>query len=614
MHSKLNGKCAAFAAMALVLMMALVLAASCSGAPPAPADATDRDLTGAPYEGDREGESGGYEETTEAAPSMTAVPAPAPAAKSSESGIRGDATTGAPAESWSGGYTPPSSSGLKAGFSDDNEQYNYFLGFLEDYAHVPHRELDVSDRITLEVTDSDGKAVANALVTVRVGGKAVDRGVTLPDGRFRLYPAAYGGAADWEVSVESVSGKWAGSVKAEGPRSVAVELPSPRSVPAPLPLDVLFVMDTTGSMGGEIERLRATIEIIHDNISSITPRPEVRFGMVLYKDQGDEYVTRVVPFTDDLESFRKSLALVYASGGGDYPEDLEAALEDAVSRMKWNSDGVRLAFVVTDATAQLGYKRNFDYVSSMRKARALGIKFHTIGTGGLDTDGEYVLRQISQYTGGRYIFLTYGERGESEGGAEGSVSHHTGSNFTADKLETIVIRFVKEDLSALSDVPVEAKDDDYFEAKRIEAESKDSTLGKLFGEALANLVDYSTAKIGTDTAVALLPVTATDGKLAANAEYFSERILLAASERRLFTIVDRANLQKILEELELQLSGLVDESAAAKVGGLLGAEALVVGTLVEREGRYEVFLKLVRVGTAEVLAVTRARIETGLGL
>ena len=59
MHSKLNGKCAAFAAMALVLMMALVLAASCSGAPPAPADATDRDLTGAPYEGDREGESGG---------------------------------------------------------------------------------------------------------------------------------------------------------------------------------------------------------------------------------------------------------------------------------------------------------------------------------------------------------------------------------------------------------------------------------------------------------------------------------------------------------------------------------------------------------------------------
>ncbi len=612
MHRKLNGKTAAYAAMALA--MALVLTASCAGAPPSTADAYDGDSAGAPYDGEWDGKSGGYEEATEAAPSMTGVPAPAPAAKSSEVLGRGDVAAAAPADAWTGGYTPPSSSGLKAGFSDDNEQYNYFLGFLEDYAHVPHRELDVSDRVTLQVTDSDGKAVANALVTVRVGGKPVDRGVTLPDGRFRLYPGAYGEADDWEVSIESISGEWAGTVEADGPRSVAAELPSPRKVPSPLPLDVLFVMDTTGSMGGEIERLRATIEIIHDNISSIAPRPEVRFGMVLYKDQGDEYVTRVVPFTDDLESFRKSLSLVYASGGGDYPEDLEAALEDSVTRMKWNSDGVRLAFVVTDATAQLGYKRNYDYVSSMRKARALGIKFHTIGTGGLDVDGEYVLRQISQYTGGRYIFLTYGERGESEGGAEGSVSHHTGSNFTADKLETIVIRFVKEDLSALSDVPVEAKDDDYFEAKRIEAETKDATLGKLFGEALANLVDYSTAKIGGATPVALLPVTASDGKLAANAEYFSERILLAASERRLFTIVDRANLQKILEELELQLSGLVDESAAAKVGGLLGAEALVIGTLVEREGRYEVFLKLVRVGTAEVLSVTRARIELGLGL
>ncbi|MBN1243085.1 MAG: VWA domain-containing protein [Spirochaetales bacterium] len=602
MGIKLNGKAVPTAIIALALSAALV---ACSGAPPPVAAA---------YEEDRDSRSDGLFTESEAAPSLGFLPSPSPAAKSSEASSRGEATGGAPAGAWEDAYAPPSSSGLKAGFSDDNEQYNYFLGFLDEYGYVPHRELDVSGRVTLEVSDADGKAVANAIVTVRIDGKVVDRGVTLPDGRFRLYPAAYGGADGWDVSVESDSGDWAGTVKADGPRSVAAALPSPRNVPSPLPLDVLFVMDTTGSMGGEIERLKATIEIIHDNIASISPRPAVRFGMVLYKDEGDEYVTRVVPFTEDLESFRKSLALVHASGGGDYPEDLEAALEDAVTRMRWNDDGVRLAFVVTDATAQLGYKRDFDYVSSMRRAREKGIKFHTIGTGGLDVDGEYVLRQISHYSGGRYIFLTYGERGESEGGVEGSVSHHTGSNFTADKLETIVIRFVKEDLSALSDVPVEAKDDDYFEAKRIEAETKDATLGKLFGEALSNLVDYSTVRIGADTPVAILPATASDGKLAANAEYFSERILLAASERRLFTIVDRANLQKILEELELQLSGLVDESAAARVGGLLGAEVLVVGSLVERDGRFEVFLKLVRVGTAEVLAVTRARIEPELGL
>ena len=116
-----------------------------------------------------------------------------------------------------------------------------------------------------------------------------------------------------------------------------------------------------------------------------------------------------------------------------------------------------------------------------------------------------------------------------------------------------------------------------------------------------------------NSAVVLVPA-ASDPALASNVEYFSERVLLAASEKRLFTIVDRANLQKILEELELQLSGLVDDASAAKVGGLLGAEALVTGTLVEREGRLEVFFKLVRVGTAEVLAVTRARLDADLGL
>ncbi len=79
--------------------------------------------------------------------------------------------------------------------------------------------------------------------------------------------------------------------------------------------------------------------------------------------------------------------------------------------------------------------------------------------------GEFILRQISQYTQGRYIFLTYGERGESEGGKEGSVSHHTGANFQTDKLESIIIRFAKEELAYLTDQPLE-EGEAYFDAKK----------------------------------------------------------------------------------------------------------------------------------------------------
>lgn len=529
----------------------------------------------------------------------------------------GRGAAGAPpfaAPSTAGRGAPPSASGLKAGFSDDNAQFNYFLGFLEEFGYVPNYALEISERITLKIQDSAGKPVPNARVAVRSGTRVLDQGLSYADGTFRIYPLVYGTTADkLSVRVESQSGSANLDVARDGPRRVVIKLDRPRVVPAPLPLDVLFVLDTTGSMGEEIERLRDTIEIVHANIRAMTPKPAVRFGMVLYKDRGDEYVTQVVPFTSDLAAFQAALEEVYASGGGDTPEDLQAALEDALRKMDWNKEGVRTAFVITDAEPHLDYGQKYTYAQAAKDARSRAIRFHTVGTGGLGVEGEYVLRQLSQFTEGKYIFLTYGETGESEGGAPGSVSHHTGANFQTDKLEAIVIRFVKEDLANLSDVPL-SMDEDYFEATKIPEEERDATLDKLFGEALKNLTDYSTFKVERDTPAAVLPLVPSAGDLASNAEYFGERLLLSAVKARTFKLVERKSLQSVLEELELQLSGLADEKAAARAGELLGADILVTGSVYRREGKYEIFLRLVRVSTAEVLSVTRARVDAKLGL
>ena len=113
----------------------------------------------------------------------------------------------------------------------------------------------------------------------------------------------------------------------QGKRDVSVVFDSPRVVPKPLALDIVFVMDTTGSMGEEIERLKTTIELIHLNLTNLKSKPMVRFGMVLYKDIEDEYRTRTIPLTTDLDAFRIELDKVYASGGGDTPEDLLAHLQ-----------------------------------------------------------------------------------------------------------------------------------------------------------------------------------------------------------------------------------------------------------------------------------------------
>ena len=536
-------------------------------------------------------------------------------------------TVGGTAASDSPPRNAPSQSGLKAGYSDDNDQFNYFVKFLDQYKTVPHYELAIDERIAVKVVDSAGRPVANVEVGVSAGGKVVARGKTYPDGIFYLYPLELGAPQAKGYSLVAKSGGISAAVEIarSGPRTVTVALASHRVVPSPLPVDVLFILDTTGSMGEEIERLRSTIEIISANITALKPKPSLRFGMVLYRDQGDEYDTKVVPFTSDLGKFQKALDEVGADGGGDEPEDLQAALHDAVAKMKWNADGIRLGFIVTDASPHLDYGQEATYAASVREAKAKGIKFFSIGAGGLPLEGEYPLRQIAQYTQGKYIFLTYGEKGEAAGGKEGSVSHHTGSNFATDKLEAIVIKFVRDDIARQSDKPIEA-DDAYSDARKIESETREDTLSKLFTQALQDLSDYSSLRLAPESKLAVMPLAVAQGSgeetpkegaadgASAQAEYFGSQLSLAASRSKLFTIVERGNLQAILGELELQLSGLADEGNAAKAGKLLGADFLLTGTVFRASGRYELFLKLLRVETAEVLAATKARLDLKLGL
>lgn len=557
-------------------------------------------------------------------------PAPEPSAAASTDAMYSGKTT-AKSEFASAplptGASKPTSSGLKAGFSDDNAQFNYFIDFLEKYKHVPHYAYDISNRMSFTVLDKDKKPIANArieLYTVVNGGKGtklLETGVSAADGSFRFYPIELAKRSDPQN--QNLASVWAvitynqqrieKLIDCNGVRNQEIVFSTARIVKQPVPLDIVFVMDTTGSMGEEIDRLKATIQIINDNISTLKPRPAMRFGMVLYRDKGDEYITKIIQLTDDLSAFEKELAKVKAGGGGDRPEDLESALDETINKINWNTDGIRLAFVITDADAHLDYGRTYTYIDASIDAKNKGIKLYTIGTGGLPLQGEYILRQISQLSNARYIFLTYGEKSESEGGTEGAVSHHTGANFTSDKLEVVIIKFVREEMAYQSDTPI-VTEEEYFEAQKTESQKNEEILSQLFEQALNNLLDYSSLKITKDTPIALLPIAAQNDENKAVAEYFSEQILITANKLQRFKLVERKDLQKILQELELQLSGLVDEKNAVKVGYLLGAEVLITGTLYIKDGKYEIFIKLIRVGTGEILAVTRTKIDKKLGL
>ena len=512
---------------------------------------------------------------------------------------------------------PPSESGLKAGYSDDNRQFNYFVNFLEEYNTVPHLNLDISERIIFYVKDSNDLSIPNANVLIKSGGNIITRGTTLADGSFRFFPSLFGSdLKNFEVLVQDPASrqKTGDQFTRDGRRQIDLSLGIERESGDRTALDILFILDTTGSMGEEIQRLKATIQLIHLNLSSLSTKPALRFGLVLYKDDGDEeYRTEIVHLTDDLDEFQKELNKVEAYGGGDTPEDLQAALEDSMKEIRWNPAGLRLAFIITDAPPHLDYGQEYDYVQASLEAKERGIKIHTVGTGGLPLGGEYILRQISQFTSGRYIFLTYGEQGESEGGSAGSVSHHTGANFQTDKLEAIIIRFAKEELSHLSDRALEV-DDPFFEANKIETEKKEETLDTLFGMAMEQLKDYSTYAVDSKTKAAVVPFSFNPESLSLDAEYFTERLILSSESSDIFTLVERKDIQKILEEQNLQLSGITEGEDAVKIGQILNADILITGNLFGKDDAFELFLRLVRVETGEILSVTRSVIDRKLGI
>jgi len=171
----------------------------------------------------------------------------------------------------------------------------------------------------------------------------------------------------------------------------------------PVGLDLAFVMDATGSMGDELEYLKAEVDDIATGVAQRFPTVSVRFGLVVYRDGGDAYVTRSFDFSD-LAEFKTNLAPQHADGGGDYEEAMDMAVK-AMNGLEWRSDNTaRVAFLVADAPphAAAGTK----LLAEVDAARLRGIKLYPVAASGTDDRTELLMRQAAQWTLGRYLFIT----------------------------------------------------------------------------------------------------------------------------------------------------------------------------------------------------------------
>ena len=148
-------------------------------------------------------------------------------------------------------------------------------------------------------------------------------------------------------------------------------------------IDVVFVLDTTGSMGGLIQAAKEKIWSIATTMASAQSAPEIRMGLVAYRDRGDAYVTRVVDLSSDLDSMYATLMDVQANGGGDGPESVNQALHDAVHDISWNQDGgtYKAVFLVGDAPPHMDYQDDVKYPVTLSAAKKKGIVINTIQCG-----------------------------------------------------------------------------------------------------------------------------------------------------------------------------------------------------------------------------------------
>jgi Mg-chelatase subunit ChlD len=172
-------------------------------------------------------------------------------------------------------------------------------------------------------------------------------------------------------------------------------------------LEMVFVLDTTGSMGGLIEGAKQRIWGIINEVMQTPAHPAVRVGLVAYRDHGDQYVTQVLPLTNDLDKVYTTLMDYRADGGGDTPEDVRQALADGVHKAGWSSPtpGVaQILFLVGDAPPHEDYSNEPNTLDTTAQAVKAGMVVNTIECGAAD-DTRQVWQQIARRGEGQFFAI-----------------------------------------------------------------------------------------------------------------------------------------------------------------------------------------------------------------
>ncbi len=210
-------------------------------------------------------------------------------------------------------------------------------------------------------------------------------------------------------------------------------------------LDVVFVFDATSSMKPYVDqakqRIRDVIAIISGLLSSDGRPPQnLRFGVVAFKDYGDEYgveVVRVLTLTRELEEVETFINRIQVSGGGDEPEPTHLALLAATdARMGWSKGRKNVIILVSDAPIHAnGRKAAVDLARSFNQ-RFAGV-VNVIDVNSRDVDVQPDLANVAMAGAGSAFTIA-----DAQGFWQHLIVSIFGQRFESD-VQTIVERYTQ---------------------------------------------------------------------------------------------------------------------------------------------------------------------------
>ncbi len=277
-------------------------------------------------------------------------------------------------------------------------------------ASATHWNLCPKNRYTVLLQNQDGFPIVNALVQLKVDGKAKFDTKTDNTGKAELWltimltETLVKGRVSIDVSTNGKTIQIRDVKQFEsGINKAVVEVSCEQSTE----VDIAFAFDATGSMGDELEYLQAEMKQIMFDAKKINDNLSFRFANVFYRDSSDEYVTKHQDFTSVLTEASSYIDEQHAGGGGDFPEAVDAALDAALNKLQWNENArTRMLFLILDAPPHNPSEMPEKLKKYIELAAKKGIRIIPIASSGIDKNTEYFLRALALGTNGTYTFLT----------------------------------------------------------------------------------------------------------------------------------------------------------------------------------------------------------------